>query len=491
MPLIPQNAQTVFDRFKAAHTEGAYFAFMSSRNLPFLASFFSMTFLAGREREIGEEALSLALEDFIERLDPKDRPSGNPKNYLRQWVDSGFLFRLIPEGGDEEPLFRLTPGVEKALDSIDDAMRERRSTGTEARYRRILDTVEYLAGELEPNAHRKIERLKKQRLEIDEKISILELAGREESEEPSMSPRLIKETISHVAEDARKLLRDFGDVTENLKSVNEEAVRHMAERRGRKDVLTQALDAVDFVRSSDQGVSLEAFYHLLSTGARQEDLSDLLNRIEALFGVSGDEDFEFLEKFYDHLFFAADAAMRTKGRLIASLARYLESEKKVSGRMSDLGADVLEGFLSLAKGLDPDRLKDFEWPAPLAAEPDIVVPAREPFSPPPRLQKLDSLSGADAEEGDLEFLYRVETAREKELAAVVRKALDKKGPIRLSEVLDIGGSRKPVQDVVTLLIMAEKMAGDDGQLVEVEIDDGERVISLRNVPNPLFENNGK
>src|SRR6185437_5803304 len=168
---------------------------------------------------------------------------------------------------------------------------------------------------------------------------------------------------------------------------------------GKGELLDDVLGSRESITGSDQGRSFQAFYGFLLSQARQEELSELLDRVHSLAAIA-ESDARLRLIHYDWL----DAAERTQAtvrQLSEQLRRFLDDQVWFENRRV---IDILRQIESRAL-----RLREERVPVTTeldAASPDLVLPMERPLYAPVAKAAIDSSSIQPAdEEADLAALF--------------------------------------------------------------------------------------
>ncbi len=200
------------------------------------------------------------------------------KAYLDDWAatDAGWLRKFYPPGSDE-PHYDATPAVEKAVAWVR-ALRDRSFVGTESRLNTVVELLRQLVFGSETDARARLEELERRRWKIDEEIAAV--AAGDFSVLDGTSAR---DRYQQLAETARALLSDFREVEANFRRLDRDLRERIATWNGAKgDLLDEVVGGRSHIADSDQGRSFRAFYDLLLSPAKQQELTELLQRVHEL-----------------------------------------------------------------------------------------------------------------------------------------------------------------------------------------------------------------
>ena len=231
--------------------------------------------------------------------------------------------------------------MERALQWVR-GLQERDFVGTESRLNTIFDLLRQIVFGTEADPAAKIEELRRQQRTLDDEIARIE-AG----EATMLDPSGVRDRYQQFAATARELLADFRQVEENFRKLDRQLREKVAGWQGGKgELLDDVLGSRESITGSDQGRSFQAFYDFLLSQARQQELSDLLDRVHQLSG-NADSDPRLRHVHHDWLQ-AAEAAQATVRQLSEQLRRFLDDQVWFENRrVIDLLRDIEARALSL------------------------------------------------------------------------------------------------------------------------------------------------
>ena len=244
--------------------------FIRKDHAPLMGAFLHESFKSGNRAKVPEIELTDLLQDFLGVLhygqEEKVYPL-NPKDYLTQWTQNGFL-RKEYEKQSDIPVYQLTSGCELALKWL--ASLDKKSfVGTESRLLHIIRLLEDMVQKTQTDPAEKIKLLEKQKEALDREIDELSRA-----DGPILADETqIKERFFELERTAVELLADFREVEENFHGLDQRAREKQLRREiARGQVVGEVLDAYDELWASDQGKSFAAFWELLMNNQQQESL---------------------------------------------------------------------------------------------------------------------------------------------------------------------------------------------------------------------------
>jgi hypothetical protein len=438
---------------------------LAADNAPFVVSFLQDAFIRPNIRTCLQSELVSKLDDFLYRLrlqiggDAFPRPAAD---YLDDWAgDTHGWLRKYYAGQTDEASFDITPATEKALEWVNN-LQARRFVGTESRLMTVFDLLRQLVERAESDPDVRIAELVKRKAEIDQEIKSIQ-KGRLDV----LDPTQIRERFLQITDTARGLLSDFREVEQNFRNLDREVRERIAFWDGGKaGLLEHVFSQRDLIAESDQGKSFKAFWDLLMSPARQEELSTLLQAafmMEAVQALEADD--RLLRIHYDWLE-AGEIAQRTVARLSEQLRRYLDDQAWLENRrIMDLIHHLEQHALALRANPPPG-----EWMPLNQSAPQLGLAMDRPLFTPPEKIQLDS--GASEEVVDLftlDALFSTSHVDKERLETAIRRALQAQAQISLEELI----SEHPLEQGLAELITYMSLAADDPN---AQIDDTQRVV---------------
>lgn len=253
-------------------------ALLHKRHSSILVSFFHKTFRESNVAEVPEERLEGRWETFIEEdvalSDWEgERPTNTAKAYLEEWCKQRWLARRYSEE-DGTYFYRLTTHSEQALLFVEQHLTTSRRTfvGTESNFSKIWHSLTELSERTQNDPRVRENQLLADRDRIDEELMELRRTG---------TPR----KLDHTATKSRlfdligmtnRFLADFRSVEESFRKQRDEIQNlYLEQERSRGDILEGALDAVEFLKDSDEGRSFFGFQRMLRSSDDVERLRQL------------------------------------------------------------------------------------------------------------------------------------------------------------------------------------------------------------------------
>ena len=420
---------------------------LRSDHAALVASFLHRTFVAPNVRVMAAADLAEALEDelYALRQQPGDESFPKPAlDYLNDWAASGWL-RKFYRSGTDDPQFDLTPSTEKAIAWLGQLI-ERSFVGTESRLLTVFELLKQMSQGSEADPQKRIAELHKRRDDIDAEIARV-LAG----DAPLLDDTALKDRFQQFTQIARELLTDFREVEHNFRQLDRRVRERIALWDGAKGALLEKImNERDAIGDSDQGRSFRAFWDFLMSAKRQEELTELLNRVLSLQPVAElKPDARTRRVHYDWLE-AGEHTQRTVAQLSQQLRRFLDDQAWLENRRI---MDILHSIETRALYLrqtppagDAMSLADPCAELWLAMERPLYTPALKPLIADIELQ-------AGEAEVDAAALYAQVVVDKARLTRHIRQALQARSQITLRELIEAQPLQQGLAELVIYLQM--------------------------------------
>jgi hypothetical protein len=423
-----------------------------SPHAPLLVSFLHRVFIKPNERVIAQADLVEKLEDELFALRERLGDDAFPKNaleYLNDWAgtDKGWLRKFYRQGSDE-PYFDLTPATEKAIAWVG-TLTERAFVGTESRLLTLFELLKQINSGSEADPRARVAELRKRRDEVD-----AEIARVLDGDMPLLDDTALKDRFQQFMLISRELLSDFREVEHNFRALDRGVRERIALWEGAKgELLEEIMGERDAIAGSDQGRSFRAFWDFLMSSTRQEEFSDLLERVLVLPAIAElKPDARTRRAHYDWLE-AGEHTQRTVAQLSQQLRRFLDDQAWLENRRI---MDLLRGIESKALGVRATAPSgELVSIADIGA--DIELPMERPLYAPalqPRI--VDLVLEAGDVEVDAAVLFSQVVVDKSVLSGYIRRALQSAPQVTLRELCE----RQPLRHGLAELVAYLELAGE-------------------------------
>ncbi|MFJ8963645.1 DUF3375 domain-containing protein [Lentzea sp. NPDC102401] len=434
-----------FEELETLRRNSSAWKLLRADNASFVLSFLGKVFVEDNVRSISRSELVSKLDDELEAVNDRlgeDRFPKSSKAYLDDWAtpETAWLRKYYPAGSDEVH-YDATSAVEKALAWVD-SLRARTFVGTESRLNTVFELLRQMVFGAETDPEIRLSELRRRRHEVD-----IEITQVERGDFSVLDTAAQMDRYQQFATTARALLADFREVEANFRTLDRDLRERIASWDGAKGaLLDEVLGNRNSIADSDQGKTFQAFYDFLLSYEKQEELSDLLQRVQLLEAV-GDVDPRMRHIHHDWM----DAAERTQAtvRLLSEqLRRFLDDQIWLENRRV---MDILRSIESTALKLRDHSVVDLVSTVDGIA-PTIVLPMERPLYTPPEKVPLnsDGISTAD-EDVDSSALFEQIYVDPEHLSEGVREVLRGRGQIGLRDLLDQRPLKQGLAELVTYL----------------------------------------
>ena len=458
---------------------------LAADHAPMIIGFLHAAFIHPNVRTIPQPALVSALDDWLYQLRQRASDDAYPRSasqYLDTWADDehAWLRKYYPPDGDE-PWFDITPATEKAIGWLA-SLEHRPFIGTESRLMTVFELLRQMTEGTELDPEARVAELEKRRAVIDAEIEDIR-----DGKVSVMDGTQIKDRFQQMAATARGLLADFREVEQNFRELDRTVREQIATWEGSKGaLLDEIFGERDAIRDSDQGASFRAFWDLLMSPARQDELSEMLEKVFALPAVRElGPDRRLLRIHHDWLE-AGEITQRTVARVSGQLRRYLDDQAWLENRrIMQLIRRIEHHALALR-----DRAPDGAVVALDDAAPSIDLPLERPlFTPPFKPRIGDEVVREGDEDVPADALYDQMHVDKTVLRARIRKMLQTRAQVSLAELLDVHPLEQGLAEVVAYMSLAAddtKALIDDGRKLTLVWSDADRGARQATIPLVVF-----
>jgi flagellar motility protein MotE (MotC chaperone) len=412
-----------------------------------------LSFLGGHfvEANAGATPAARLVDALDEHLDvlnagAEDPPfPRTPQAYLDAWAgeEAGWLRRFYPASSDEVH-YDATPALEKAYAWVA-GLPARSFVGTESRLHAVLDLLRQIVHGTEADAASRLATLRAQRDELDRQIVEAEAGN-----VAVLTDTAVRERYQLLAATARELLADFREVEENFRALDRGARERIAAWDGSKGELLADLVATRAdISSSDQGSSFQAFYDFLLSEARQDELSELLARVQQLSPIQADRRLRTIHHDWAE---AAERTQQTVRQVSEQLRRFLDDQVWLENRR----------VLELVRSIESAALACRDAPPDLGLQVDapgvaIALPFERPlYDARPAAQVESMLGPAEEEQLDVSTLFAQTFVDQARLADNIRAVLPARSSGLLADILDFYPVEQGAAEILGYLALTEE-----------------------------------
>lgn len=458
--------------------ESATVRLFRSESAPLILAFFVRLFRNRNLLVLGEADLIEQLADFLEDVQYADGEMSDDRQIsyyeararqlINRWTDQGFLRNYPDPRG--EVLYELTPESEKALQWLD-MLQKQEFVGTESRFKDILNRMRELVENSNQDPDARIRDLELRQEQISREIARI----RSEQSVRSFDDYQVKSRYLEISRLAQQLLSDFREVEENFRDLTREIYqRHLELRSGKGQILRYAFNALEDLKSSDQGKSFYAFWDFLLMTAGQQELQELSDQVQTLMRERHiDADDGLLRHLRSYLHQAAQKVLDSNDRMAERLSRIIiDKDPQESRMLKETIGRIKELAAKLAGKRDEESDEPFFW---VELNPAIAMPMERRLALEPEEPIFLEQPDFDADYGEepevLEYLFKAFYVDKDAIRQRVEALLDQHPEWSLKDVL----ARYPIQQGLPELFAYLSLASRKKEGI-AEAGDGERML---------------
>ena len=433
---------------------------LASDDAAFCCAFFYQEFLAGNVRNLPEARLLMDMRPFLKEkhaLAKEPQPEeealeGEAKLYLRRWSDEEhrWLRRFYR---NHMTYYDLTTSGQKAVEWLEN-LRSRSFIGTESRLHTFFNILHEIEHKANPDKKARLDYLRKQRAEIDEKIRRL----REGGEVEVLDEVQIKERFMEAMDIAAGILSDFREVKDKFQGIYNDFRNEVNEwEQGKGALLSQFIADREIIEESEQGKSFAAFFDYLMASSQQEDFDQTMRKILRLKALAGETN------RYNPLHVrrawvnGAEDVQQTIGKLSEQIRWYVNENNLQEKKNIYFQVKEIEKKALAMKGREPKREKEFMWLD--EAAPMISLPMERPLRMPPARMELaqDALTMGE-HVGSLEAIFNQVYVDKAVLRAHIEDMLETRQKVTLKEVIAAYPIEKGLFELLAYMEIAKSEA---------------------------------
>lgn len=462
---------------------------LRTKNAPFIISFFYKVFSDANITTISNSELRSKLEGYMEELSYEENDDEldastlfddftvRAAQYIDKWSNNGFLSKYPNDDGED--LHELTPDTKKVLRWLGD-LEKREHIGTNSKFRDIFFKLQKIIEQTNENVEVRIEELNKKKWEIENEINLLKNGMK-----PSLFDETeIKEQFYDLNKMARELLSDFSEVEQNFEQIRKDIQRKYTEKDIAKGtLLVFALDALDEIDQKPQGKSFKAFWEFLMDEKRQQEFTQLTERLYKLLNehnIDYNND-RFLKHLKRYLHVSGRKVIDSNRKLSEKISRVL-SEKNMLERRRAM--ELIGEIRQMAYSLIDTKIKEDDF---LVIEDEPYINLFDRWEPGDEKDEITNIlfpdGTAEDDSADFKTLFDQFTIDKKKLQQRIETMLDEKGQVTLKEVIDEYGLENGLSEIVGYFSIG---ASGSHQIIEGAKESiliGERIV---NVPLVIY-----
>ena len=423
---------------------------LTADHSPLIASFLYTVFIQPNQRTFSRSDLASALEDYLyglRRTEGEDAFPRNAETYLDDWAgeDKGWLRKFYPQGSDEAH-YDLTPAVEKAVGFLESLV-QRAFIGTESRLMTIFELLRQIVEGAEADAETRIRELEKRKQEIDKALNRIRKGHIDVLDDTG-----VRDRFQQVNKIARELLSDFREVEYNFRMLDRKVREQIALWEGSKGALLEdVFGERDVIAESDQGKSFNAFWTLLMSPEKQEELSDLLYQVFELEAIKDTAPDVRLKRIHYDWLEAGEHTQRTVAKLSAQLRRYLDDQAYLENkRIMQVIQHIETHAVSVRDNMPGNEFMPMDDSAP-----HVALPMERPLYTEPVKPIIDeTVHIGDGTDIPADMLYAAVFVDKPRLKAHIAHALRTRDQVTLADILQEHPLEKGLAELVAYLAIA-------------------------------------
>jgi hypothetical protein len=270
--------------------------------------------------------------------------------------------------------------------------------------------------------------LERRREEID-----VEIARVRRGEIPVLDDVGLKDRFQQVQQLVRSILTDFREVEQNIRQLDRQTRERIAAWAGSKgELLDEVMGERDAITDSDQGRSFRAFWEFLLAGDRQEELSQLLEKVLELPAITELAPDPRMRRIHYDWLEAGEHTQRTVAQLSKQLRRFLDDRAYLDNRrIMDILRNIETRALEL-RTIPPGG----PFISIITAGADISLALERPLHrPKTKLRLADMVLEAGEADIDTSPLFDQVVVDVPALKGHVRRLLEERAQVTLREIV--------------------------------------------------------
>lgn len=416
---------------------------LRSKNAVLMISFFYTQFKATNESEIPNATLVQKLADYLEELNYQDEEeqtdlnslnldsTDRAKQYIEKWTRENYLRNYIDESS-KQIINAYTIHTERTFRFLE-LLKDREYAPTESKFKDIFKKLQELIDNTTEDPAKKVEELEKKKEEIENEIRRINREGIVNTYENYQ----IQERFEEVNKLANELVGDFKEVEDHFKVI----VRDIYEKQSdnlltKGKILKYTFDALDELKSRNQGKSFYAFWNFLNDDSSQDELKFLIGEVYKILedrGITYNE--RFLRKVKSLLHQAGMKVLDSNNLLADKLTRVIAERDLLERKQA---RETINEIRNLALQM-VDKKPSLQEYIVIEGESIVDLPMeRKLISEEEAVTEFKNQPNLAANVIDIDSLGRVVNSKhinKVQLNKNVQRMLNDKSPVVLSEVL--------------------------------------------------------
>ena len=347
---------------------------LKSKKREVIITFLHNTF-SNQQGAISSENIHNLLTDYLEAFQVEideeneitfaDTYEMKAKKYVQNWANKGYLTNYQDETG--EIYYELSSHSSKTLDWLA-SLKKEEYVGAESKFKNIFNQLKELVEFTNEDVEKRIQLLEDKKLDIEQQIQRIKIGEDiKVFQDFEIVPR-----FNQLTKSAKELLSDFKEVEDNFKEITKDIyLKHTEGSLTKSNILEFTFDAIDELKTSQQGKSFYAFYTFILTPALQEEWGNLTKE---LYKTLEEKDINstdyFLKGMKKNLHSSGQKVSKANDKMADKLSRIIrENDASKSAITKNIIQDIKKYLIELSKAkIKPDI--SFE----LETDVDINIP---------------------------------------------------------------------------------------------------------------------
>lgn len=444
---------------------------LRSGNAVLTVSFLLTQFKETNEQPIAYGQLTQELADYIDEFAYQNQEETDlkylgldshhqAKRYLEQWSDEQHRYVTVYTDETTKEIMVAPTKYTSRMFQIVDVLKDRKFVGTESKFKDIFNKLRDLVENSIDDPVRKIEKLERQKAEIENEIRRI----KREQSVSTFENYQIKSRFDEINKLTNELIGDFREVEDNFRIIVRTIIEKQSDQSLSKGRLLQhTFDALAELRDTDQGKSFYAFWNFLLDDASQDELKI---RVAELYRILDERGIEHNDRFL----------RRAKSILHASGRKVWDSNNLLADKLTRIIAEKnLDERKKVKESINNIRqlaLKMIDKPSSddpfieIFGDADINLPMERKLGAEQLIAEFNEQPVSAENILDIESLSQLNNMRyinRKELLNNIESLLNERHTITLGEVLNRFPASKGLAEVLAYISLLQ--ADGNGKFV--------------------------